>query len=283
MKVMANPILFAKLRVTFICAAILLWSGYLLVAPALVEGAGSISQGFNISDKNAEPGALVTRRPGSQDNLELAIAEHADQLVGVIGEKPLIELSGDNKAHNAQVVISGSTQTFVSDINGQIKTGDKITASPLKGIGMKATEDSQVVGTAQANPTNTTERTITDRDGHKHTVNVALLPVQIDVMYYVADKGRLASLLPSFLQTVADNAAGKSVSPLRVLVGAVILVLGFVTAAIILYSSVRSGITAIGRNPLAHTALLHGLLEVLLTATGVLSITTVAIYVILTT
>lgn len=277
---MATYTLRTKLWLFFLSTALLLYCCTLMTVPVL--GAGSISQGFKADDQGIEVGALVTHQAGKKTTLKLANTSQDNQLVGVVGEKPLLELSGDGQ--EVQVVVSGSTQTFVSNINGNVKAGDRIAASPISGVGMKATEDTQVVGTAQADleSTDTSTQTVTDRNGKKETIRLGLLPVQIDVGYYVAPKDKLATFLPGFLQALANNTAGKNVSSLRILISTLALLLGFITSAIILYSSVRSGIISIGRNPLARTVLLRGLFEILLTAGGILIITAIIVYLILT-
>jgi len=51
-----------------------------------------------------------------------------------------------------------------------------------------------------------------------------------------------------------------------VLLALIVLVLGFASVITIVFSSVRSSITAIGRNPMAATSVRLGLLEVMLIA-----------------
>ena len=248
------------------------------VRPALATGA--ISQGFSTDDTTVT-GSLMDLQSKAQGVVELANSDRANQLIGVVGNKSLIEL-GDSK--QIQVVTSGLAVALVSDINGSITTGDRITASPISGIGMKATKSTVVVGTAQAAmsaSTDSKKQQITDKKGASHTVTVATIPIQVNVTYFVANDDRLSPLVPSFLQSLGDAIAGQNVSALRVALGFLALLLGFVLVIFILYAAIRSGIVAIGRNPLAQGAVRRGLLEVVLTAAGVLVLTIMVIYVIL--
>jgi hypothetical protein len=249
--------------------------------PVSAQGNSSISQEFKTNDSNVSSAALVGIEKENSNTIELATIKEADKLLGVVGAKPLIELSGG--ASGVQVVTSGLTLTLVSDINGKVVNGDKVTASPIEGVGMKATENTVIVGTAQGDLANasTEERTITTKDGKKQTVNIGLLPVQVSVAYYTVDDGK-ASYVPAFLQELANNVSGRNVSPVRVLVAALILLLLFVSITVLLYSAVRSSIISIGRNPLSESAVRKSLVEVGLTVGTVLVFAILIIYLVLT-
>lgn len=251
-------------------------------AYAEAESTSAISQGFNTSETDLAVGALVSLTSSSQNTIQLANTDHVNQLIGVIGDRPLIELSNNDK--EVQVVISGTTPTLVSDINGEIKTGDKITASPLNGVGMKANASSLVVGTAQADLSSvkTTQKSVNDKHGQPQSVKIGAVPIQINVTYYVAPEDKNA-FLPPFLQSLANAVAGKEVSPVRILISSLALVFGFISIAVLLYSSIRSSIISIGRNPLSEGAVRKSLFEVGATSLGILLVMLIAIYLVLST
>lgn len=252
------------------------------IVPAHAQGNSSISQGFQTKDGNISSAALVSIEKDNSNTIELSATSNKDRLVGVVGDKPLIELSGGTSG--VQVVTSGLTLALVSDINGKVVNGDKITASPIEGIGMKATESTMVVGTAQGDLSSveTETREITTRGGTKQKVHIGLLPVQVSVAYYTVPEGAGASFVPSFLQELANSVSGQNVSPVRVLVAALILLLLFVSVTVLLYSAVRSSIISIGRNPLSESAVQKSLLQVGLTVAAVLVFATLVIYLVLT-
>lgn len=253
----------------------------LFMYPARADGASGISQSFQTSETNAIPGAIMSLKPGSPSTVELANDTRAEQLVGIMALRPLIELNSDKQI---QVVTGGVTNALVSDISGEVKSGDKITASPVDGVGMKAVRSAPTVGTAQADlkKVKTTERFITDQDGKIHVVHVGMIPIQVNVSFYAAPEDRM-SFLPPFLQNFANALSGRQVSPVRVMVSTVALVLAFVSIAVLLYASIKSSIISIGRNPLSEAAVRKSLLEVALTIVGILLLTVIAIYLILTT
>lgn len=245
------------------------------------QGNSSISQEFKTKDSSVASAALVSIEKDNSNTISLSTMDEADKLLGVVGAKPLIELSGGNSG--VQVVTSGLTLALVSDINGKVVNGDKVTASPIEGVGMKATTSAVIVGTAQGDlsSVSTETRTITTKDGKKQTVHIGLLPVQVGVAYYTVDDGK-ASFVPSFLQELANNVSGRNVSPVRVLVAALILLLLFVSITVLLYSAVRSSIISIGRNPLSESAVRKSLVEVGLTVAAVLVFAILIIYLVLT-
>lgn len=145
-----------------------------------VQGASSIAQGFKTDDPNIVSGALVSLKDKTANTVELGTSENVDRLLGVAGEDSLIELT--NGIGTVKVVTTGEAAVLVSDINGDVKTGDKITASPIAGVGMRALTSTLVVGTAQANLSDaqTETRTITDKNGKKQTVKIGAISVQVD-------------------------------------------------------------------------------------------------------
>ncbi|HJP95789.1 MAG TPA: hypothetical protein VJ843_00295 [Candidatus Saccharimonadales bacterium] len=252
---------------------------FVVISPfAHAQSSSSIAQSFTADSAQGDivNGALVSTK-GSQNTIELTTVDTVNRLVGAVDDKPLVSLSGSSKG--VEVVLSGTTNVLVSDINGTIKSGDKITASPIAGVGMKATANGQVVGTAQDTFTSDTTRSITDRDGKSHTVHIGYVRTQIGIAAYQAPG---SDLLPPFIQNMANNIAGRPVSLLRILICSVLLLLGFVTAAVLAYSSTRSAMTSLGRNPLASHAIRQGLYQTIVVSLVVVVAALLASYLILT-
>ena len=250
----------------------------LLSAPASTSAASAISQGFQTNNTEIVPGSLLSLTSAQGGVVEPSTSSNVAGLVGVASTKSLIELSGSGK--NIQVVVSGLTQALVSNINGDIHTGDKITTSPFAGIGMKATSPTEIVGTAQANLSSvkTVRENVTDKKGKKQNITVGDMPIEVSIAYFSANQNGSSIFVPAFLQSIANSVAGSQVSPLRVLTSALVLVLGFTTVCVILYTSIRTSITAIGRNPLANRVVRKGLVDVLVMATGILTVTIITVY-----
>lgn len=252
-------------------------------AASTTPSAGAIAQSYPAATSDIAAGTLLSLdRTGGK----VGPAHSGDTsaaLVGIAVSQPLVQLSG-NAQSSIQVAVGGTTQVLVSDLNGDVKTGDKVTASPLEGVGMKAAVAGEIVGTAQAalaSVTRTT-RTVTDKSGKKVDAHVGLIPVSVNVEFYSAGAtGNLSSFVPSFLQNLANVIAGKAVSPLRVIISVIILIIGTTTVIVMLSSGIRNGIISLGRNPLAEHVLLKGLVDIIISALGVLLVTFVAVYAVL--
>lgn len=264
------------------CAMVIACLLLFVSASAQAQGAAAIAQGYKTTETNLTPGALMSLKPGSNNAVELANTERVNRLIGLVGSNSLVELGSDPET--IQVVTGGVTQALVSDANGVISVGDRITASPIDGIGMKATGNALVVGTAQAamNIATAKTRTVTATDGSQVNVRIGLVQIQVNVTYYVPPSGQV-SFLPAFLQDFANAVSGKEVSPVRVIISALILILAFICIAVLLYSTVRSSIISIGRNPLSEKAVNKSILQIGITVIGILLLTLITIYLILTT
>lgn len=262
----------ATLWVVLICS---------LVPLVTAQGSSSIAQGFRYgAEGKAVPGTLVSSRSDNPETVVPSSLDNADLILGVVAKDSTLELSDDDS--NLQVVRSGVTQVLVSDINGTVKSGDRVTASPIEGVGMRATENTVVVGIAQANldDVKVSEREIVDSSGEMHTVRIGLVPVQIETIFYVGQTDG-ESYVPGFLQGIADSVAGKQVSPARVIVAAILLLLLFISVAVLLYSATKSSIISIGRNPLSEKSVRRSLLEVGVTSIGILAFAVILIYLVL--
>ncbi|HSX34852.1 MAG TPA: hypothetical protein VLF62_04375 [Candidatus Saccharimonadales bacterium] len=241
----------------------------------------AIAQGFNINGDKDDfiAGALVSTKKGDEKTVELANQENGARLAGVVSDRPLVALS--NGTAQTQIVISGSVPVVVSDINGDVRAGDKITASPIAGVGMLASGSDQVVGTAQSDfvTTSAKTRTITDTSGKQHTVHLGRVPLLIGISFYQAPT---SGYIPPFVQGLANNIAGRPVSLMRILVCSILLLLAFVSTAALLYTSIRSGLISIGRNPLAAGAIRRGLVQIGVAVVLILGLVLLASYIILT-
>jgi len=254
-----------------------------LSMPNLALAATSgISQGYDTKSKDVVPGTIMSLDTKGSIEAIPANASQRPQLLGVVADEPLISLNnGDSRV---QISLEGTAPAYVSDLNGDVKAGDRVTASPIEGIGMRATGSSVILGTAgnDLSSVKTTSRTITDAKGVKHTVHIGMLSVRLNVGYSSgADDSPLASFVPPFMMKFAGTVAGKDVSGLRVIESVGALLIGFIIAGIMLRAGIRSGIISLGRNPLASRTIKRGIMDVYIASAGVLIVTVMGIYVIL--
>ncbi|HUS25988.1 MAG TPA: hypothetical protein VMY99_01410 [Nevskiaceae bacterium] len=270
--------LFQKPKLFFI-SFLLLSSLFAFALPVFAaQNPTAISQGFTSGSSGIVAGALVSSSASNSQTAQLANTSSTDRLIGIANSSALVALSDGER--QVQVVISGTTKALVSDINGSIRAGDKITASPIDGVGMLATNDTQIVGTATAGLTAKTAKTqnVVDKDGKDHTVHIGEVPVQVSISFYLSPTSKF---LPPFIQSLADTVAGRPVSLIRIMLATVLLLLAFGSIFVLVYGSVRSGLTSIGRNPLAAAAIRRGLVGVGVAALLILAFTLIATYLVL--
>jgi hypothetical protein len=268
-------------RLVGVGAAIMIVLLWLPLSSSAAKVDSAISQGFSSQDDLAVGSLVSLTEETSTGTVQAANTDNSERLIGVTSKLSLIELSGG--AHGLQVAIGGSSFALVSDINGEVKRGDKIAPSPLSGIGMKATESSQVVGTAEqdfADAKQVSTQQVKDKSGVEHSVKVGLINTQINVAYYQKPDDN-KSILPSFILKFANAVAGRQVAPVRVIIAIILLAAGFGGVAVLLYASVRSSIISIGRNPLSADAVHKGLFEIAALAIGILMLTLIALYLVL--
>lgn len=249
--------------------------------PAAAWAITTISQGYSTTDK-VSTGSMVSLKNNSSDEVVAANSNNAGAILGVVIDNgnSLLSLSNE-QASQVQVATSGVVQVLVSNINGNVVQGDEITASPISGVGMKATDNTKVVGISQAglNNNNSSSETYTDKSGAKHNVVVGEIPVLINVSYFYKQPDK--TIIPSAIQNIANAFAGKTVSTLPILISAGIFIATLIIVASIVYSMIRSSIISVGRNPMSQSAVYRDLTQMSALVIGILGVSIVSIYMVL--
>jgi hypothetical protein len=226
------------------------------VIPGSVAALAPISQEF-LADKPIALGSIVSLNKDSSENVSASNTSNVNAIIGVVinGDSSPITLSS-NQSNQVQVATSGVVPILVSDINGSISLGDEITASPIDGVGMKASDNAKVVGIAQGDlgsSSNHTQQTYTDKSGQKHTILIGQVAVLVDVSYYFKQPDK--SVIPQAIQNIANALAGKTVNPLPI---------------------------SVGRNPMSQAAIYRNLIQLSALVVVILAVAVIAISVILT-
>lgn len=261
-------------------------SGILLsvsLMPSFVAALAPISQEF-LANNPLALGSIVSLDKDSSENVSAANSSNVNAIIGVVinGDSSPITLSSD-QANQVQVATSGVVPVLVSDINGPISLGDEITASPIDGVGMKATDNAKVVGIAQgdlASSSNHTQQTYSDKSGQKHTVLIGQVSVLVDVSYYFKQPDK--SVIPPAIQNVANALAGKTVNPLPILVSMAIFLITLTIVVTLIYTMIHGSIISVGRNPMSQAAIYRNLIQLSALVVVILAVAVIAISVILT-
>jgi hypothetical protein len=255
-----------------------------LVAACIAPTAGaiaSISQSYTTTEK-LSLGSIVSIKKNSSDYVVATSTENSDNMLGVVisdGNSILTYVNGQKS--QVQVTTSGMASVLVSDVSGEIKQGDAITASPIKGVGMKATGNSKVIGIAQGEPINSDEKqSYTNDYGVKQSVTLGQVDVLVNVAYYYKQAEK--TIIPAAVQNVANALAGKQVSAIPILISAAIFIVMMIVVATIIYSLIKNSIISVGRNPMAQSAVWRDVIQLSLLILAILTVGFISIYLILT-
>lgn len=260
-------------------ALTLSWLAY-VVLPVGVHALTTISQGYLTTEK-ASVGSIVSLKDNSIDTVNLAASDNVDSLFGVVINTGNSLLSlGTAEKNQIQVATSGVIQVLVSDVNGKIEPGDQITASPLKGVGMRATNSVKVIGISQGTLKTGTKETFTDKNKQKHEVLLSQVPVLVNVSYYYKQPEK--TIFPSVIQNVANAFAGRKVSAVPIIISLIIFVVALIMVVSIIYSTIRSSIISVGRNPMSQSAIYRNLIQISALVLTILGATVIAMYMVLT-
>lgn len=236
----------------------LLIPALLLLLTSNTQALTSISQGYQV-EKSIAVGSLVSLVNDASDTVEASTLDNSSRMLGVVvtGGSSMLSL-GSGAEGEVQVATGGSARVLVSSINGEVKQGDQITASPIQGIGMRATGNAKVVGVAQADMTKTAEEEV-EVSGSSQTVSLGNVPVVVNVSYHYETPEK--TIIPSALQNVANAMAGKHVEPLPIIVSAALFVIMLIVVMSIVFAMIRGSIISVGRNPLAQSAVWRNVIQ----------------------
>lgn len=261
--------------------AAFLFMALFILSPA-ASALTTISQGYFTQDK-LSLGSIVSLKKDTSDQVIASTNQSSDGMLGIVinnGNSLLTLTSG--KGNQIQVATSGTAQVLVSDINGIISEGDHITASPIAGVGMKATDNSKIIGIAQAGlaDSQSSEVSYTNKAGQKNSVKVGQVPVIINVSFFYKQPNK--TLIPAAIQNVANAFAGKNVSTLPILISSGIFIITLIVVVSIVYSMIHSSIISVGRNPMSQTAIYRGIVQLSALVVAIIGACLVSIYMVLT-
>ena len=202
------------------------------------------------------------------------------KFVGIITTKNANLLTLTNNNSTVVVATSGEVYAFVTDINGVVKKGDNLSVSPIKGLLMKSeVNEVSVVGSALEDAAGkiSTKQNIDVSGGKKQEISVTSLQIEVNPHNLAGGDAKNQS----FLRILGQNVAGKQVSDGQAVIALVVFLLLLVVEGSLIYGSVHSSITALGRNPMARDAVYRQLAQVLLAVLAVLAFGVAIIYLVL--
>lgn len=226
-----------------------------------------VTQSYN-AGPSVLPGMIVELNPKAPTTVIPLTNKDIQNMLGVVvplNEAPINLAPQTATTQQVLVATSGRYSLLVSNQNGPIKIGDYLTVSSLGGIGMKASAgQTEVVGQAAGdfNGSNNVLGTVSLNNSAGKPTTVSISDIQVSVHLGANPLfQKNASDLPGFLTRTANAIASGPVSQVRIYLSSVVLLATIIIAASMFYGGVRSGIVAVGRNPLAKKAIGRSLIQ----------------------
>jgi hypothetical protein len=182
---------------------------------------------------------------------------------GVIALSPAISFNQDSpQAGYHPIISSGKTYVLVSSLKGVIKKGDFVTSSVTSGVGMKATKSGYVLGSALED--------WSDVDPTK----IGKILVSVSIRPAILSSGAGANLIEMIREGV-DAAFMTPLAALRYVIASIIIAASVILGFIYFGKIAKSGVEAVGRNPLAgariqSSVLINVVLTILIMGGGLL-------------
>jgi hypothetical protein len=256
-----------------------------LVTLVGLAGAQNVTQGY-LSDVALQNGMIVRLKPGSNESkVEPVTMDSQKDMFGIVVSNSDAPVSiSDPDQTQVFVATYGKYAVLVNTQNGTIKSGDLITISSIKGMGMKATRNEEyILGKALsgfADNSNAIGHATLD-DNLKTEVALGRIMIDISVAKNPTYAGDTVDGVPSFLQKAANAVSDKPITALRLYACLAVMFICVVVAGMIIFSGVRTGMTAVGRNPLARKSILRNMITMTMMAMVIVIIGLVAVYLLL--
>lgn len=231
------------------------------------DATSGVTQSYN-ADPSVETGMVVKLKPDDSSTVVPLPNTDIQDMLGVViptTNATIVLTPQTVKKQQVLVATSGRYNVLVSNQNGPIKIGDYVTISAVSGVGMKANEiENEVLGKAAGSFTGTANvlGTVALKNTIGRTTNVSIgsIPVDINISHNPLFQ-KSADYVPSFLAKAAVAVASHPVTASKIyLCLAILFITAFVTGNM-LYSGVRSGMIAVGRNPLSKKSIIRSLVE----------------------
>jgi len=179
---------------------------------------------------------------------------------GVITDNPAVSFDMTGVENPKMILTAGKVKVNVSTINGNIAEGDFLTSSENAGIAQRADRSGYVLGTALESY----------QAGSPDSIGKVLVLINI---HPAIGLGTARTNLLQVIRQGTGAAILEPLSSLRYLLAALVVLASFVMGFIYFGRVARTGIEAIGRNPLASriiqfNVILHILISIVIVLVG---------------
>lgn len=193
-----------------------------------------------VEGENLQDGAIICNGP----NGNVACSREFDSgIMGVYSSAPAVNLDDTSLVDGKPIVSSGKVRVNVTNAAGAIKVGDYITSSKVSGVGQKAIKSGYALGTALEN-----------FDSSTGTISVAIGIRPAVLATTIGDN------LWESLRSGVNSLYLTPLAALRYILAMLIVVGAFMLGFVYFGRIAKSGVEAIGRNPLAGGTIQFGVI-----------------------
>ena len=203
------------------------------------ESSEGTSVRISLNDDNVEEGDVISFTDGAYHLTNQAMDEH---MIGVVAGSNAVNLINPGAQGGLNVTFGGRSFVRVSTINGEIHAGDFISSSAISGIAAKATAYGSVLGIALKDYRETNVR------------RVEKIPVALNII----------------TRTPLTFVQEHPLEVLRYLLALLVAASSIITGFIYFGKVTRSGVEALGRNPLAARLIQFGIILNLTLTLGII-------------
>lgn len=229
--------------------------------------AQTITQGYDAEvSVGIQRGMIVGLVEDDPKKVEPINNSAAKRIHGVVVNSGDTSIVLAEESQTIYVASGGKFDVLVSDQNGTIYPGDYIALSSVSGIGMRSDELQEIVLGKAIDGYEAKDKisSITVKDAQDKDRELAIGRIQVDISIIKNPILKSSTSLPSFLQEASEFVAGKPVNPIRVYLSMAVLFAAAAVAGALIYSGVRSGMIAIGRNPLSKKSIFRDIIQVVI-------------------
>jgi hypothetical protein len=259
---------------------------FAILGTVRLASAQAVVQSYN-TDSTLEPGIIVQLDPKDSSKVQPATLSAIDHVHGVVvspNDAP-VSLQTSTTSQQAYVATAGDYTVLVSDQDGPILKGDYITLSSIAGIGMKAgTTESIVLGKALNSfdgKSNVLATSALNEGGKNTSVHLGYVGLDLSLSHNPLYRNSTQTEFQAALERVAQSVAHKPVSLVHIYMSVVVLFVSVIVATTMMYTGARGALLSIGRNPLARSRILRGMIQTIFIGVVVLLIGVAGVYLLL--
>ena len=227
--------------------------------------AGAISQGYHSNIPLSE-GTIVSAVKNSNKEIEKTNLENESLLAGIVTNDSKSVISLQPKGTDIGVAVNGEVNLLVTDINGDIEQGDYLIISPLAGVAMKDSLNSQAkkyiaIAAQSFNNKSTGVKSVPVElnNGQHKDISVGIMLANLVLSNRVDKANSKQNAVLVFTQRVA----GKPVNNLHIIASAAVFLSTICIAGLVLNGSIKGTFISLGRNPLSKSIILSNLFKVI--------------------